>query len=255
MKRYLIASAAMFALLGGLGAAAPAGAQIQFAVFNPMSSATGGVADFSEDAMGHLTATSPSTPVLFMFDLTPLQVFGDLQSTFDFSATETGPATSGVIGGVSYTTASFDGSFDYYYSGPTVTHGSVTLTPGELLLHGDFTDAAFSARTGSSGGGLADDSLNGTVSFTSALPASVLPLGPTGQSFTIGFIDISPLVGVQGGLLRHFTGVGNGLFSSDLTSGGGGGVPEPVTWVLMLTGFAGIGGCLRRRTRVSGSPA
>jgi hypothetical protein len=238
---------AVLGLLGGLAAAAPASAQIQFAVFNPVWSPTGGVANFKEDSMGHLTSTSSSTPTLFMFDLTPLQVFGDLQATFDFSATQDGPASTGVIGGVSYTVATFDGSFDYYYSGPTVTHGGLTLTPGELLLHGSFTDASFSARTGSSGGGLQDDSLDGVVTYTSAVPSADLPLGSTGQSFEIGFIDISPLVGIQNGYLKHFTAVGDGQFSTDLSSGGGGGVPEPATWALMLVGVGGIGATVRRR--------
>ena len=36
-------------------------------------------------------------------------------------------------------------------------------------------------------------------------------------------------------------------FSPDVINGGGGAVPEPTTWVLMLTGFGLAGGALRRR--------
>ncbi len=34
-------------------------------------------------------------------------------------------------------------------------------------------------------------------------------------------------------------------------TGGGGGVPEPATWTLMLVGFAGLGGALRRRAKAT----
>jgi hypothetical protein len=255
MKQSVLAAVAVLGLAGGLAAAAPASA-VEFAVFNPVPSSTGGVPNFSEDSLGNLTSTPSTAPTVFTFDLTPLSAFGNLQSTFNFSAHETAAATSGSLGGVSYVTAPYDGSFSYFYSGPTTTMGGVTLTTGELLLQGTFTNAAFVARAGASGGGLADDSILGTVTYTSALPSSVLPLASSGQSFSFGFIDISPVAALQNGFLRHFTAVGDGKFSSDVTGGGGGGgVPEPATWALMLTGVAGIGFCLRRRTRTVASAA
>jgi hypothetical protein len=245
-QRVLVALAAM-GLAAGLGAAAPASA-VQFAVFNPVASSKGGVPNFAEDSAGNLTSTPSTAATVFTFDLTPLSAFGNLASTFSFSAHETAAATSGSIGGVTYVTAPYDGSFTYTYTGPTTTMGAVTLTTGETLLQGTFTNAAFTARSGASGGGLADDSLLGTVSFTSALPSSVLPLAQ-GESFSLDFIDMSPVAALQNGFLRHFTAVGSGQFSFGETTGGGGGVPEPTTWMLMLAGVAGIGFSLRRRPR------
>jgi len=256
MKRSLFAAIAAIGLVGGLGAATSANALV-FAVFNPVSGSSGGVSNFSEDGMGHLTSTpATSAPTVFTFELSPLAAFGDLQSTFDFSASNATGATTGSIGGVSYVSAPYTGTFDYFYSGPTVTRGGVTLTPGELLLGGTFTDAVFTARVGANGGALTDDSIVGTVVYTSQLPSSALPLASTGQSFTIGFLDISPVAALQNGFIRHFTAVGDGKFSADMTNGGGGGgVPEPATWALMIAGVGGIGVCLRRRERLASTAA
>ena len=254
MKHTILAAAAAVALAGGLTAATSASA-VQFAVFNPVPSTTGGVPNFSEDSLGNLTSTPATAPTIFTFDLSPLSAFGDLQSTFNFSAHETAMASSGTVGGVSYVSAPFDGAFNFTYSGPTVTKGGVTLTTGELLLGGTFTNAVFEARSGANGGALTDDSINGTVVYTSGLPSTALPLASNGQSFTLGFLDMTPVAALQNGFIRHFTAVGNGLFSSNLTGGGGGGVPEPATWALMLTGVAGIGACLRRRRLAPSSAA
>jgi hypothetical protein len=38
----------------------------------------------------------------------------------------------------------------------------------------------------------------------------------------------------------------------DLTPGGGGGVPEPASWALMLVGFGGLGTAIRRQRRLRG---
>jgi hypothetical protein len=247
MKHTILAAVAAIALTGGLTAATSASAVV-FAVFNPVPSTNGGVPNFSEDSLGNLTSTPATAPTIFTFDLSPLlSSFGDLQSTFNFSAHETAMASSGTVGGVTYVTAPFDGSFNYFYSGPTVTKGGVTLTTGELLLGGTFTNAVFTARSGANGGALTDDSINGTVVYTTGLPATALPLLSSGQSFTLGFLDMTPVTALQNGFLRHFTAVGDGKFSSNVMGTGGGGVPEPATWALMLTGLAGIGACLRRR--------
>ena len=246
MRKYTIT--AVLGFVASVAAATSASA-VEFAVFNPEPSATGGVVNFAEDSTGHLTSVSTSTPTEFMFDLTPLSDFGNLDTTFNFSATETGAAME--FGGA-VIEAPFTGSFDYTYAGPTVTQDGITLNTGDLLLHGDFTNATFLAVPSASGGGLTDDSIVGDVTYSSAIPAADLPLAATGESFTLGFIDISPVVAIQSDLLREFEAVGDGKFSSDLTGGGGGmGTPEPATWALMLVGIGGIGASLRRRNRVA----
>jgi hypothetical protein len=247
-KNVLVALAALGALGACVAAAVPANAQVEFAVFDPVPSSTGGVVNFQDNGSGVLESLSASTPTIFAFDVTPLANFGNLQSTFNFTATQVGPATT--ASGTD--SATFDGSFNYFYSGPTTTNGGITLTTGELLLGGTFTNAAFSGSDGSSGAGLQDNSVTGTVTYTSGLSATDLPLASSGQSFSIGFLDISPVLAIQASTeLRDFLAVGSGTFSSDLTNGGGGGTPEPATWALMLIGFAGVGAVVRRRARTA----
>lgn len=249
MKQPVLVAAAALALAGGLAAAAPASA-MEFAVFNPAPSSTGGVRNFAEDALGNLNSTPTPAPTVFTFDLTPLSAFGNLAASFTFAAHETAAATSGSIGGVSYVTAPYDGSFTYTYTGPTTTMGAITLTTGETLLQGTFTNAVFVARADANGGGLADDSILGTVSYTSGLPSSALPLTSTGQAFSFGFIDMTPVAALQNGNLRAFTAIGDGKFSVGLTTeSNGGGVPEPAAWTLMLTGLGGLGLAMRSRRK------
>jgi hypothetical protein len=241
---------AVAALGASLVAAAPASAQIEFAVFTPVPGSMGGAVNFSDNGAGTLASVSASTPTVFAFDVTPLANFGNLSSTFNFSATQDGPATTDAAGTISTT---FDGSFNYYYAGPNVTNGGVTLTTGELLLGGTFSNASFSGTAGSSGGGLEDDSLTGTVTYSSGISSTALPLATTGESFSFGFIEISPVLAVQpSGDLRSFLTIGSGTFSSNLsTTGGGGGVPEPAAWALMLIGLGGVGAAMRRRARLA----
>ena len=246
-KHVLAAVAALGAFGAGLGASVPATAQVEFAFFTPVPSSTGGIVNFKDDGAGNLESVSASTATVFAFDLTPLANFGNLQSTFDFTATQAGPATTSPSGEI---TAAFDGSFSYVYSGPTTTMGAITLTTGELLLSGTFTNATFSGLTGASGAGLEDDSISGMVTYASAIPTKDLPLEAKGQSFAMAFIDISPILAIQSsGNLRNFLAVGGGTFSSDVSGPGGGGTPEPATWALMLIGMGGIGAVVRYRSR------
>jgi len=250
MKRTIVAAIAAIGLTGGLGAATSASAAV-FAVFNPEPGKTGAIANFSEDSLGNLTSTPSAAPTLFTFELSPLAAFGDLQSTFTFSAHESGAAIVGTSVQAPYT-----GSFTYTYAGPTTTKAGVTLTTGETLLAGSFSNAMFTATVGGPGAGLIDDSITGNVTYTSGLSSSLLPLTTGTQAFTLGFADMSPLAALQNGYIKHFTAVGDGKFSSGPSGGGGGGgVPEPATWALMLAGVTGIGASLRRRARPATSAA
>lgn len=248
MSKKLFAAAAAVGVVVGLAAAAPASARVQFAVFDPTPSKNGGVVNFVDDGEGHLKSVTTKTPTIFNFDLTPLADFGNLKSTFDFNATQAGAA--GVVGGT--IAATFNGSFDFYYSGKTMAMNGITLTQGELLLHGSFNNATFLGRASGSGATLTDDSGVGAVTFTSAIPSGDLPLSAGDNSFALGFIDISPILaivtkGKYAGDLRHFQTVGDGEFSS--------GVPEPATWALMLVGFGAVGLAARRRPRPSSTAA
>jgi len=247
MKHAIFGSAAALALTWGI--VAPASAQIQFAVFNPVPSSTGGVVNFDDNGVGVLESLTTTTPTIFTFEITPLANFGPLAATFDFTAAQTAAATTS--GTAPTVAAPFSGSFDYYYSGATTTNSGITLTHGELLLGGTFSTAAFSGTAGASGAGLADDSLSGSVTYTSGISATDLPLAATGQSFSLAFINISPSLKVLGsGDIRAFLATGDGQFSADMTTtGGGGGTPEPATWALMLIGIGGVGAAVRRRSR------
>ena len=249
MKQRLLATAAAFGLAVGLGASAPASAAV-FALFNPVPGTPAATPNFTEDGAGNLTSTTSTTPTLVTFETGPLAALKDLAATFTFSASESAPAVNGMMSGVSVTSSAFGGSFSYYYDGPNETVGGFTLDKGDLLLGGTFSNAAFLGVTGGPGAGLFDNSLTGTVTYSTDLPSSLLPLSSDGQSFSIAFADISPLLGATMGHLNGFNAVGDGKFSSELNGGGGGGgVPEPATWALMLIGVSGVGACLRRRTR------
>ncbi|MGZ6015883.1 MAG: PEPxxWA-CTERM sorting domain-containing protein [Phenylobacterium sp.] len=62
----------------------------------------------------------------------------------------------------------------------------------------------------------------------------------TGQQFVSGYINIGD-GGVTGGTPYTPPPPDNG------GGGGGGGVPEPATWAMLIVGFGGVGGLLRRR--------
>ena len=112
---------------------------------------------------------------------------------------------------------------------------------------------------------------NGAGTFTSVPgPVNQSPFGSFQLALdctsgcTTGYNAASPsqlnfvVTGVGGALtVANLTPTGNVLFAADVVSpggftgnvGGGGAVPEPATWGLMLLGFGGMGAMLRNRRR------
>lgn len=83
--------------------------------------------------------------------------------------------------------------------------------------------------TGGKDGLLAGQSGSGTLTLALAAPANSLSL----DDFTVRYQSINPAVN------GATSGVGIGTVQAA--------VPEPTTWAMLLIGFAGVGGLLRRR--------
>jgi hypothetical protein len=96
------------------------------------------------------------------------------------------------------------------------------------------------------------DCTSGCITGYSATSASQLNFVVTGVG---GPLTVSNLTGTS-------STYGNVLFAADVANtqgttgnigalGGGGGIPEPATWAMMLAGFGGIGAMMRRRRSTS----
>ena len=70
-----------------------------------------------------------------------------------------------------------------------------------------------------------------------------------GQPYTISLYG-NP--NIEACFAREFSGSMDGTFDWQIT---GGGVPEPASWALMLTGFGGLGAVLRSRRKLAGVAA
>ena len=77
-----------------------------------------------------------------------------------------------------------------------------------------------------------DDIMNQTIGYS----------GAAFDSFTFGYTD------TQGG---YFTGGGRGLIEIVDNISYTGAVPEPMTWMMLILGFLGIGGLMRRKNAVA----
>ncbi len=233
MKNKTMSALAALGLVAGLAAAAPASA-VTFATFNPINST-------ANVSLSGLTLSSNST-VKFDYLDPALAALGDLTATFNLNATETGAIAFGPI-----SLASFDGSFSLTSAGPTKTAGIYTVHNGDDLLSGSFLGSVFSGY-GSTGSLLDSILAGGLVSYNSNNFVTFDGLGDEGLA--LAMTSITPTVKVLNGKLTPFASVAQGGFSADgVTDGGGGGVPEPATWALMLTGFGLVGASIRRRDK------
>ncbi|WP_293372809.1 PEPxxWA-CTERM sorting domain-containing protein [Phenylobacterium sp.] len=167
-------------------------------------------------------------------------------ATFSFTGTATNsPATFSGSPNQLWTQTGLDGTFSYTFSGTTGTViGGNTLTNGENLLSGTFTNAWIQGNGGSGSTNLSISN-GGAMSFTSAVdPALNAAINP---EFAYTLLDVTPNFGStgSGAALLSFTGKGDGEFDINL------GVPEPASWSLMILGFGGLGAVIRKRRQAS----
>lgn len=237
MNKFLVTASAVAA--AALLASAPAHA-VTFASFSPTSSS----ANISLTS-GDLASVEQS--VWFQY-LTPVMgAFGQLQATLTLDATQTAASVTG-----STISATFDsGTFEFDYAGSTaITMGSTTINPGDVLLSGSFDGALFSAQKNGSSGGVADSILGGgNVSFDNNNFLTFNNL--TDEGFSISMTSGKPAFKVISGSLRDFSAVASGTFSADIIHEGGGGVPEPASWALMILGIGAVGFGVRSRARAA----
>ncbi len=185
---------------------------------------------FSDTSTG--VALTASAQTLFDF-LTLGAGYRDLSATYTFSATSTDAPVQ--AGGLDIQTG-LGGSFAFTYAGPA----TAKLTPGENLLSGTFSGASLSGQDFGSAGSVVDSIFGGgDVAYAS----DILAFDPTSdESLSLALTSVLPNLHIVGGKLAGFNGVSTGNFAAGvLGAGGGGGVPEPASWALMLIGFAGVG--------------
>jgi hypothetical protein len=209
---------------------------LTFATYNPVGTA-------SNISLVGLTLSSAST-VTFNYLDPALSPLGDLSAHLSLAATETGAVAFGPLA-----LATFDGAFSLTYTGTTKTAGGHTVHTGDDLLSGTFLGSVFTGY--GSAGSLIDSVFGG--GFVSFDNNNFLTFN-TGadEGLAIGMTSITPPTLVVAGALRAFTAVSQGNFAADVTTvGGGGGVPEPATWTMMLLGFGVTGAIVRSRRKLA----
>jgi hypothetical protein len=99
------------------------------------------------------------------------------------------------------------------------------------------------------------DGLDGTGNLLATLNIPVNIPG-CGAPYNAGFCPFTGIGVGFAGIAKSvsFAGVANQIVFDDITFGsviaGGGGVPEPATWALLIAGFGMVGGAMRRRQSV-----
>jgi hypothetical protein len=197
------------------------------------------------------TGVGASANTFFSFLTPALASLSNLPAKFTLSATA--PASdAAVTGGGEVIEPDLSGTFSFTYTGATpLVVGMHTYTTGANLLSGTFSGAAMVGPANGSTGSLQDAIFSGgTVTFSSDI-ASFSTTGD--KALSLEMTSVLPFFGaLSGDSLSSFTSVSTGSFAADIaTGGGGGGIPEPMAWAMMVLGFGAIGCNARRQRRLA----
>jgi hypothetical protein len=245
---------AAVALTGAVTLAAPANA-VTFANFTQVGTArtihwvrdanTGTASLDGSLFTGADATTHNAVGIRFNFQLDQLADFNNLSALLTVEARETGnPASfTGAPDNV-VTQVGVDGEgegqgFSIIYNGPEVVLNGHTVSAGANLLSGKFTNVWIQGvRLANAGAASDSDPTPGTITFTS----DFLNFGTTVQrGLSWDLTSISPTIGFNAGkAMPSFNASIAGSFSAE-------GIPEPMTWALMIMGFGAAGAMLRRR--------
>ncbi|MHB8529924.1 MAG: PEPxxWA-CTERM sorting domain-containing protein [Caulobacteraceae bacterium] len=248
MKLFTLATAALGAV-SLLALAAPAQA-VTFADYSATNSNANLQWTKTTKTTGSLSTTGvgDTASVYFSFLNPVLASLKNIAATFTLSASSNTAAFTDTSGDI--VQPGLGGTFSFVYSGlAPLTVGGHTYTTGTDLLSGDFSGAEI---VGSGSVGVAKDSIlsGGNVTFTTGIDASQLAFSNAAGSdkgFSLELTSATPLFARSGKVMRTFSANSTGGFSALLTAGGGGGVPEPATWAMLIAGFAMVGYAVRRR--------
>lgn len=236
MLKTILTGAAAAAVLGW---AATASASVWIA--------TGSGGDGPESARAIITASAN----LLTIDLTSLEV----------NPTAAGQEVSGLVItlGSGPTTATYGGGtgdmIDIAGGGGVTDHGTLATTHWGVALSGGNIFLA-TAGTGAAGGSPVELIIDGGGIYTNANP-SITGRNPQIEGTGHFLIDLTgaDTPNVTGVSFEFGTGPDNSLTGECDRDcgfgGGGGGVPEPATWAMMLVGFGGLGVMMRRRRVVA----
>jgi hypothetical protein len=154
---------------------------------------------------------------------------------------------------VSFTAAN-TGGYYYFFTGAQAADVNVNAT--SWTLSGLTENGAGTLSDG--GGNQVDghgyfnqttDLTDGFTDRSTAISFTLTNTGGTWASDSVVLIgnNLGHTVGAHIGVCTNAACTGDFAATGFATTGGGGGVPEPATWAMMILGFGGIGALMRRR--------